>query len=324
VLAELPALVDAGYPSVKIFMSRVPDGDMANAMSVLASCGGMAMVHAEDQVIKERAYARLHAEGRGTARSWSEARPREGERIAAARAVEHCAATGCATYLVHLSCTESVAVARAGKARALPLWAETRPCYLLLTEERYSDPAPGYLQYTGYPPLRGPADVQAVWAGVIDGTIDAIASDHLSWTLDQKAPGDRDVDALLVGLPALETEVRAIFSEGVSAGRITAERFVELMSTNPARIAGLYPRKGTLAPGSDGDIVIIDPSRVESIRAAEMHGGAGHEPLDGLRCTGWPVMTISRGDVVAENGAPHGSAGRGNHLRRARAYHRRR
>jgi dihydropyrimidinase len=307
---------------VKIFMSRVPDDEMAKAMSALAACGGMAMVHAEDQAIKERAYARLRSEGRATARSWSEARPREGERAAAARAVEHCATTGCATYLVHLSCTESVAIARAGKARGLPLWAETRPCYLLLTEERYSDPAPGYLQYTGYPPLRRPSDVRDVWAGVIDGTIDAIGSDHLSWTLDQKAPGDHDLDALLVGLPALETEVRAIFSEGVSAGRISAERFVEIMSTNPARIAGLYPRKGTLEVGSDGDIVIIDPSRVELIRADQMHGGAGHEPLDGLRCTGWPVMTISRGEVVAENGAPRADAGRANHLRRPRGYHR--
>ncbi|HUG05716.1 MAG TPA: amidohydrolase family protein [Candidatus Limnocylindria bacterium] len=153
-------------------------------------------------------------------------------------------------------------------------------------------------------------------AAVADGTIDAIGSDHLSWTLAQKAAGDLDLDALLVGLPALETEVRALFSAGVSAGRISVERFVEVMSTVPARIAGLFPRKGTLAPGSDADIVIIDPSRHEVIRSADMHGGAGHEPLDGLACVGWPVMTLSRGEVVAHEGRPRGNAGRGLHLRR--------
>lgn len=319
-LAQLPGLVSAGYPGVKIFMSRVSDLDMEKAMTVLAACGGVAMVHSEDQALRDRAYARLRAEGRATARAWPEARPREGEEAAARRAVEVCARTGCPTYLVHLSTRGAVDIARSGKARGLPLFAETRPCYLLLTQERYDGPAPGYLQYTGYPPLRTADDVEAVWEGVADGTIDAVGSDHLSWTLAQKAAGDRDLDALLVGLPALETEVRALFSSGVSAGRISVERFVEVMSTAPARAAGLYPRKGTLAPGSDGDAVLIDPARRGTIRGTEMRGGAGHEPLDGMACTGWPVMTISRGEVIAEDGREHASAGRGVHLLRTPGY----
>lgn len=320
-VAQLPALVAAGYPGVKIFMSRVSDEDMERAMRVLASCSGVAMVHSEDQALRDAANARLRAEGRATARSWSEARPREGEEAAAARAVEMCARTGCPTYLVHLSTRGCVDIARRGKARGLPLFAETRPCYLLLTQERYADPAPGYLQFTGYPPLRTRDDIEAMWDGVSDGTIDAIGSDHLSWTLEQKAAGDRDVAALLVGLPALETEVRALFSVGVSSGRITAERFVEVMSTAPARAGGLFPRKGTLAPGSDGDVVIVDPSRRETIRRTDMRGGAGHEPLDGLDCVGWPVLTISRGEVIAREGRELASPGRGIHLRRSPGYH---
>jgi dihydropyrimidinase len=319
-LAELPQVVAAGSPGVKIFMSRVADDEMANAMKVLARCGGMAMVHSEDPALKDAAYARLRAEGRATARAWPEARPREGERVAAERAVEHCARTGCPTYLVHLSSRESVDAARRGKARGLVLFAETRPCYLLLTQERYDLPAPEYLQYTGYPPLRTADDVDAVWDAVADGTIDAVGSDHLSWTLEQKAPGDRDLDALLVGLPALETEVRALFSAGVSAGRISAERFVDIMATTPARLAGLAPRKGVLAPGADGDAVLIDARQRRTIKASEMHGGAGHEPLDGMECMGWPVLTVSRGEVIAEDGKPRADAGRGRHLRRS-GYH---
>jgi dihydropyrimidinase len=321
ILAQLPGLVAAGYLGVKIFMSRVSDEDMEKAMTVLAACGGVAMVHSEDQALRDRARERLRAEGRATARAWPEARPREGEEAAARRAVEMCARTGCPTYLVHLSTRESVGVAREGKARGLPLFAETRPCYLLLTQDLYEGPSPGYLRFTGYPPLRTRDDVEAVWAGVADGTIDAIGSDHLSWTLEQKAPGDRDLDALLVGLPALETEVRALFSVGVSEGRIPVERFVEVTSTAPARIAGLSPRKGVLAPGSDGDVVIIDPLRRDVIRAADMHGGAGHEPLDGMACVGWPVMTLSRGEVISADGRVLGEAGRGLHLRRP-GYHR--
>lgn len=317
-LEELPQLVAAGYPSVKIFMSRVSDEEMVAAMSVLAGCGGLAMVHSEDQTLRDQALLRLRKEGRATARAWPEARPREGELAAAERAIEHCGRTGCPTYLVHLSTAESVAAARAGKSRGMRLFAETRPCYLLLTEERYGDPFPDYLMFTGYPPLRRASDVDAVWAGVADGTIDAVGSDHLSWTLEQKAPGDRDVDSLLVGLPALETEVRALFSAGVSAGRIPLERFVEVMAATPARIAGLFPKKGTIAVGSDADIVLIDPNRRETIRASEMHGGAGHEPLDGLECVGWPVMTLSRGDVVMADGKPLGEPGRGEHLLRPR------
>jgi dihydropyrimidinase len=315
-LHEVPRMADSGYPSFKIFMSRVTDDDMREAMRVASGAGALAMVHAEDGPTVERAAATLAAAGRYDARHWDEVRPREAEIVAARRAVKHARETGAPTCLVHLATAEAVAVARDAKRDGVALWAETRPCYLLLTRERYEEPAPAYLGYTGYPPLRGAADVEAVWAGVSDGTIDAIGSDHLSFTLAQKREGERDVLRLPIGLPALETEVRALFSRGVSEGRIPIARFVEITSSLPARLMGLYPRKGAIAPGSDADLVLIDPRREGVIRAADMRGGAGYEPLDGMRCVGWPVLTVSRGEVIVRDGEFIGARGRGRHLLR--------
>jgi dihydropyrimidinase len=313
---ELPAMAASGYPSFKIFMSRVDDRAMRAVMRVARSCGALAMVHTEDGPTVERAAEQLKAAGRYDARHWADVRPREAEIVAARRAIANAADTDAPMCLVHLATAEAIAIAREGKRGGLALWAETRPCYLLLTSERYGEPSPRYLGYTGYPPLREAADVEAVWAGVRDGTIDAIGSDHLSFTLEQKREGERDVLRLPIGLPALETEVRALFSRGVSEGRIPLERFVEITAAFPARLMGLYPRKGAIQAGSDADLVLVDPARVETIRDADMRGGAGYEPLDGMRCVGWPVMTISRGEVIVREGVFAGERGRGRHLLR--------
>jgi dihydropyrimidinase len=315
-IAEVPRMAAEGYPSFKIFMSRVGEEPMRAALEAAAAGGALAMVHSEDGPTVERAAEALAADGRYDARHWEHVRPREAEIVAAQRAVRQAAEAGAPVCLVHLATAEAVGIARDAKRRGMAIWAETRPCYLLLTRERYDEPSPRYLGYTGYPPLRETEDLEAVWAGVVDGTIDAIGSDHLSFTLEQKREGERDVLRLPIGLPALETEVRALFSRGVSDGRISLERFVQITSTFPARLMGLYPRKGVIAAGSDADLVLIDPKREERIRERDMRGGAGYEPLDGMRCIGWPVLTMSRGDVVMKDGQFHGAPGRGRHLLR--------
>jgi dihydropyrimidinase len=121
-----------------------------------------------------------------------------------------------------------------------------------------------------------------------------------------------------VGIPGIETQTRLLFSEGVNNGRISVERFVEVMSTNPARLQGLYPRKGTIEPGSDADLVLIDASRAATVRYEELHHRCGYEPCEGMAYAGWPVMTIARGEIVARDGQPVGQPGRGRLLRRAR------
>lgn len=313
---ELPRMVETGYPSFKIFMSRVADPEMLAAMRAARAANALVMVHSEDGPTVERAAAALTASGTYDARHWEHVRPREAEIVAAKRAVANAEMTSAATCLVHLATAEAVATAREAKGRGLAVWAETRPCYLLLTRDRYDEPAPRYLGYTGYPPLRERSDLEAVWDGVKDGTIDAIGSDHLSFTLEQKREGEKDVLRLPIGLPALETEVRALFSRGVSERRISLERFVDITSSLPAKLMGIYPQKGAIAPGADADLVVIDPRRQEVIREADMRGGAGYEPLEGMRCVGWPVLTMSRGEVIVRDGRFAGARGRGRHLLR--------
>ena len=317
-LDQVARAIDDGLTAtVKIFMNRVSDRGMLDLLVTARQHGALAMVHAESTPIDELAHRRLAAENRATPQAWPEARPQASEAEAASRAIDYAEYTGAWICLVHVSCARALERVRAGKARRAPVWAETRPCYLLLTSEHYAEPPPRHLMYTGYPPLREPEDLEALWAGVRDGAIDTVGSDHAPWSLEAKAQGDEDLTRMPVGIPGIETQTRLLFSEGVHKNRISAERFAEVMSTNPARLLGLYPRKGTIAQGSDADLVLLDPSRGGTIRYADLHHRCGYEPTEGLPYVGWPVMTIARGEVVARDGQPVAQPGRGQLLRRA-------
>jgi dihydropyrimidinase len=159
--------------------------------------------------------------------------------------------------------------------------------------------------------------VEAIWSAVADDTIQIIGSDHAAWSMEQKVAAADDLAELPIGLPSLETQSRALYTVGVRTGRIDVTRFVALTSTNPAIAMGLYPRKGTIAVGSDADITLWDPDRTGTIRAQDMHGGLDYEPCDGMECTGWPVRTISRGETIVLDGTPTAAAGRGKFLARS-------
>ena len=317
-LDEIPRTIDAGFPSFKIFMQRHTDVGILQIMRAAGAHGGLSMVHCQSAAIDDHVYNGLRAEGSASARFWPTARPVASEAEATARAIDYAEFVEAPIYVVHVSSARALERIKSGKARDVRLWAETRPCYLLLTQERYAEPAPDYLKYTGYPPLRQRADVDALWIGVRDGVLDTVGSDHAAWTLDQKQRASHDVNELPVGLPGIEVQTRALFSEGVSKGRISPQRFVQVMSTEPARLLGLAPRKGTLAPGSDADMLLLDPQRRATVRFAEMHSQCGYEPCEGLECVGWPVLTLSRGEVVARDGQVVAEPGRGKLIRRAR------
>ena len=315
-LAEVPALLADGFPTVKAFMMRLTDDQLLRLMQASADAGGLVMAHAENAHVLERRKQELFAAGKRSARWYVESRPELGEAEATSRAIDYADLTGATVCVVHLSCDAALERVRSAKARGSRPWAEVRPCYLLLDAEAYTAPGAEPLEYSGCPPLRPAWNIQRLWAGLADGTLDVVGSDHCAWTLDEKRVGADDFSLIPHGIPALETQLPTLWSAGVGGGQVTPNRLIDAMCTTPARLHGLYPRKGTIAVGSDADLVLFDPNRVETVTQARLHSRAGYEPCEGMQSTGWPIATYSRGELVARNGAPVGRPGRGLLLRR--------
>ncbi len=236
------------------------------------------------------------------------------ERAAVQRAAAICELTGSPIYIVHLSSQAALQAARESRARGLPVYVETRPLYLYLTSAALAGPQGG--KYIGAPPLREETDVAALWAGLADGSIDTLGSDHAPWELAHKVDPSLDVTTARQGVADLETMLPMLYSAGVRTGRISLARFVELTSARPARLFGLYPRKGTIAVGSDADLVIIDPQSHRVVDGSAMRSRAGYSAYDGIEVFGWPRFTVSRGDVVLEDGQVVAEPGRGTWLSR--------
>lgn len=319
-IGQIEALAVAGHPSIKIFMSfrrfdRNLDGYLA-AMQAAAASGTVVLVHCEDPAIMHCCGAALDEAGHTDASHFPKSRPVEAERIATERAVGYCATTGATTYVVHLSSQAALEACRTGRARGLPLYVETRPIYLHLNESRFSEPDGA--KYAGAPPLRADTDRAALWAGLNDGSVSTVCTDHAPWTLEQKLDPSLPASDLRHGMAELETMMPVLWSEGVRTGRLSVARFVELTSTHAAKIFGLYPKKGTIAPGSDADIVIWNPDTTRTIDGSTMHSNAGYSPYDGWAVTGWPDVTISRGEIVATGTDVTGAPGRGRLADRSR------
>jgi dihydropyrimidinase len=319
-IAQIEALAAAGHPSVKIFLSfrrfdRNVDGYLS-AMSAAAAAGSVVLVHCEDPAIMNCCGRELAEGGHDEPKHYPKSRPVEAERIATERAVGYCATSGAATYVVHLSSKAALEACRTGRARDLPLYVETRPIYLHLNEDRFAD-ADG-AKYAGAPPLRTDDDRDALWAGINDGSVSTVCTDHAPWTLEQKLDPELTASTLRHGMAELETMLPVLWSEGVHTGRISIARFVEVTSTQAAKLFGLYPQKGTIAPGSDADLIIWDPNAVRTVDGATMHSNAGYSPYDGWQVTGWPEVTMSRGEIVARGTDVSGTPGRGKQADRSR------
>lgn len=318
IIDEIPEAVAAGHTDIKFFMST-PSFDR-NARGYLAATdvagrhGAITMIHCEDFPIIERSINRLLAEGRGALRYYPESRPIVSEVVATQRAVALCEATGAPVYIVHLSCRRAMEVCQEAQARGLPVYVETRPLYLHLTSERFL--APDGAKYVGQPPLREPSDVEALWAAVANGTLHTICTDHAPWKLEHKLDPSLNVRNLRPGMENLQTMLPMLHSLGVRAGKMTLERMVETTSTNVAKLFGLYPRKGTIAVGSDADLVIWDLEETRVIRDEDILSRAGHSIYSGWEITGWPQITIRRGQIVYQNRTVTGQPGSGRVLQR--------
>ena len=290
VAAGLADVARAGQPSIKLFMP-IPDfaaklAEVVELLEAAARAGVVAMIHCEDAALLAAAVRRLEAAGRTSLAAYGESRPVIAELAATNQAIALCEMTGATCYVVHLSSERALDACRAARQRGLPLKVETRPLYLHLTDEKMRGPdAP---LYVGQPPLRTRQDSEALWTGIADGTIDVLATDHAPWTRAQKLDPALTVTNLRPGVSDLQAMLPMFFSEGVGKRKISPERFVALTSANPARIFGLYPAKGVLREGSDGDVVIWDPTRTGTIRGAEDRSRSDYSVYEGWQVQGWP------------------------------------
>jgi len=316
--AEIPGLVRDGHAGLKVFMvsPRFVErrDDYRRLLRAAADAGAVVAIHAEDHEIVAARTAELHASGRTGVEHFPESRPVEAEVKAVVEAVELAATTTAMVYLVHLSSRAALDALRIGK-RLARAFGETRPLYLYLTRAQFdrSDAA----LWVGQPPLREADDVAAVWTALADGTLDTVGTDHIPHTRAAKLAPGLTFDRIPPGVSNLETLLPMLYSEGVRKGRLTNARLAEVLSSAPARIAGMYPRKGAIAVGSDADLVVFDPEARRTIRATELHSACDYDPYEGWEVTGWPEVVIARGEIVYERGKLNAKPGRGQLVPRA-------
>lgn len=310
---QLQRLIEAGHSSIKIFMILGNfDGQARQYLDVMRSAGELGMlslIHCEDGCIIGHLTEQLVAAGRTGPEFYPASRPVFSEEVAATRAIGFAEAAEAPIYVVHLSSKAALEACHRARARGVPVYVETRPLYVYLTSDRFSEVEGA--KYVGNPPLREPGDVEALWNGLWDGDIQTFCTDHAPWKLEDKLDPALDVSTFRPGVADLETLLPMLFSEGVVKGRISIHRFVEVTSTNAARLFGLFPQKGTIAVDSDADICIWDPTVTRSVEAQGMETNADYSPYEGWEVTGWPVTTISRGEIVYQDGEVVAEAGRG-------------
>ena len=319
--AEIASLAEDGHPSIKVFLSD-PDHaagtpGLAAAIAAAGQAGSLTLVHCEDAGMLARAGRELIGSGHGAVRHFPDARPVSAEVEAVDQAIDLARQTGAPVYIVHLSSAAALDRCRQARAAGLPVYVETRPLYLHLTRERFEEPDAA--KYVGAPPLRTQSDRDALWRGLAAGEIDTVCSDHAPWTLADKLDPALDVMTARQGVADLETLMPMLFSEGVVAGRISLDRFVELTSANAARLFGLYPRKAAIAVGSDADLTLWDPQKRMTIDGSRMRSRAGYSVYDGWTVQGWPRFVIRRGQVVLADGSSLAQPGQGQWIRRPRA-----
>lgn len=319
---ELPALIAEGFTSFKVYMTyddlKLDDGQMLDVLSVARTHGAMAMVHAENADCIEWLTKRLEAAGHSAPRFHAQARPMLVEREATHRAMSLAELVDVPILIVHVSGREAVEQIRWARSRGLKVFAETCPQYLFLTVADLGvDDSYQGARCVCSPPPRDKANQAVIWDGLADGLFTVFSSDHAPFSYDDphgKKPGGEEVPFRHIpnGIPGIETRMALLYSEGVLGGRITLERFVELTATAPAKAYGLHPRKGTVAIGSDADLVVWDEGdRV--IRNADLHHAVDYTPYEGQRLRAWPAITLVSGEVVWD-GQFHPRTGKGRFL----------
>ncbi|MCL2367893.1 MAG: dihydropyrimidinase [Oscillospiraceae bacterium] len=320
VLDELEALIAEGVTSHKVYTTyggKLPDKDIFAILERTAELGVMICVHPENDGVVNYLREKFVREGKLTPEYHPLSRPPETEADAIHRIALMAHMAGDAPlYIVHLTCALGLDLIRTrretGQRR---LFAETCPQYLVLDDTMYA--RPDGLKFIMSPPLRDKSNQEPLWQGMITDEIQTVGTDHCPFFYEkEKQLGKDDFTKAPGGAPGVEARMPIIFSEGVSKGRFSVERFVELTATSPAKLFGMYPQKGVLKPGSDGDVVIFDPEREDVITWEKLHENVDYTPYEGIKVKGVPVLTISRGKVVARDGEFVGKAGDGRFIKR--------
>ncbi len=319
---QLEEAIQAGYPTLKIFTTNIlPNrtgrmidfGDIWEAFKALAKAGGLGVIHAEDNDIVMHMYAKLIREGRVGFENLAEVHNALSEDLSFRRVLRLAESTpGTALYMMHVSAATGVAAISEAQAKGLPVYGETLHQYMLYSAEDYKRPN-GQMYHT-YPSLKSKDDQKALWDGTLSGAINCVATDELCCSLRDKTIGNR-IDDTTGGNSGVEPRLGVMYTEMVVRRGYPLTRYVDLVSSNAAKIMGLYPRKGAIAAGSDADITILDPTRRGKVRAEDLHE-SDYTPWEGHDIYAWPVTTLLRGKVMVEDGNYLGMAGDGKFLKR--------
>lgn len=321
-VGDLTEIVDEGVTSFKLFMAykgrmMVDDEALFTTMRAAASSGALVMVHAENggaiEVLIDEARAHGHREPRWHAAT----RPRELEGEAANRAVQLARLAGCPLYVVHVSCREGVAPIASARAQGWPVWAETCTQYLRIDEGALERPGLEAGKYVFTPPPRPKEHQETLWRALAGNVLSVVSTDHVPFHWAEQKARD-DFSKIPNGAPGVENRLHLLHHLGVREGRISLSRLVDLTSTSPAKLFSLYPRKGTIAPGSDADIVVFDPDRKYVISARTHHTRSDYNLFEGMEVTGTPEVVLLRGQVIVDRGQLVATPGTGRFVARAR------
>lgn len=319
--AEIKQVIDYGIPSFKMFMIYKDEGWMADdgmlfqALEETKKYGGMISVHAESVFVLDMLIERYAKEKeKWGAYAHTLSRPYFTESEAVQRAIKWAEITGGRLYIVHMSAGESAEYVSGARERGVSVFAETCPQYLLLNDDVFREEN-GHL-YATCPQIKKREDNERLWQGLINGDLQVVATDTCTFDTKQKAMWKGDFRKIPFGLPGVETMLPLMYTEGVEKGRFTINHLIGLVCTNPAKLFGLYPQKGTIAVGTDADLIVFDPKKQVTLNAQDLQTNCDWSPYEGWKLTGYPIVTIARGEVVVVNNAFTGKRGRGQFLKR--------
>ena len=321
-LEDMDDMVREGVASFKLFMAypnvlMVDDATIFKALSQTAKNGALICMHAENGSVIDVIIARALAEGKTAPIYHALTRPPRAEAEAVHRAIAMAEIAGAPVYIVHLSSEDALNEVREARDRGVPAFAETCPQYLLLSIEELERPNFEGAKYVFTPPLRPKQHLPKLWDGLKHDHLQVVSTDHCPFCFkDQKALGRDDFTKIPNGGPGIENRLQLIYHHGVNAGKLSLNRFVELTSTTPARLFGMYPKKGEIATGSDADLVLWDPHAHHTISAQTHHMRVDYSMFEGFQVKGNARTVISRGEVIVDDGQFLGKAGRGNYLKR--------